>query len=213
MKKLIFAVLTLSLITSTAIQAQSFKWGVRAGLGSKNVSPNDLTIVNKEDLDQFKLALKDAKYGLQVGAFMRFQGKKHFFIQPEIQINTTKSEYEIEDLTNEGVKDLVKESYHNISVPLNMGLKYGPLRLQGGAISTFHIGGASDLKDIEGYEQNFKTTLGWQAGLGLDIWKIALDLRYEGDLSQYANHMEFFGEDVAFGERAKQMKFTVGWTF
>lgn len=203
------------LMTITSLHAQNFKWGVKAGMNTSSISPNDLVITNNDDLQRFKLNVADAKYGLHLGAFMQIKTKGKFFIRPEIHINTTRTDYEIEDFsTTEPVKSLVTESYTNISMPVNIGLKLGPLRLQGGAVGAYHLAGKSDLSDYEGYEQNFsKMALGWQAGIGLDIWKLNFDLKYEGDFGNYAEHMQFFGNNVSFDEKEKQMKFAVGWTF
>ncbi len=215
MKKSIIFALALLFCASVSTTAQNFKWGIKAGISSSDVKPSDLLIANNDDVQRFVLNVKDAKYGLNLGAFFRFKTGKHFFIQPEVQINSVRTDYEIQDFkTAQPVTELVTESYHNINVPINMGFKFGPLRFQGGAIGSYHIGGKSQLEDYEGYTQEFKPlAVGWQAGIGLDIWKLNFDFRYEGDFGNYADHMQFFGNNVAFDDKEKQMKFAIGWTF
>ncbi len=226
MKKSIIVMLVL-LIASTASFAQKknkknskdqkkVKFGIRAGISTTDIDPSDLFILNAENTQRYKLNVKDAQYGMNIGMFMHFQQGKNFFIRPELHINSTRTDYEIQDLlrTSTPIAETVMESYHNISMPINMGFKMGPIRIQGGAIGNYHIGGRSDLKAYEGYAQNFNgVDLGWQLGIGLDIWKINLDWKYEGAFNNYGDHMEFFENRVAFDEGEKQMKLAVGWTF
>lgn len=227
MKKSMILLLVLILASTTVTFAQKkgkkkqkqsdkkFKWGVSGGMNSSNIKPDDLIISNNEDAQQFILNVKDAKYGVEIGAFAHFKTGKRFFIRPELRINSTRTDFELQDLrTAEPITNLVTESYHNISMPVNMGLQFGPLRIQAGATGNYHIGGQSGLESYEEYNQNFNgLALQWQAGIGLDIWKLNFDLKYGGDLGNYGNHMEFFGNDVAFNDKEKQMKFAIGWTF
>lgn len=224
MKKSIILLVAIILASTTLTFAQKskkkqnkkkFKWGINGGISTTNVSPDDLVIGNEEDAQSFVLNVKDAKYGVDVGAFMHFQTNSKFFIRPEFHINTTRTDYELQDLRSTApITNLVTESYTNFTMPINMGFKMGPLRIQGGAVGAYHLGGKSDLEAYDEYNQNFDgLSLGWQAGIGLDLWKLNIDLKYEGDFGNYAEHMEFFGNNVAFNDKEKQMKFAVGWTF
>ncbi len=191
-------------------------WGIKAGISTSDIKPGDLFVLDSENVQRYKMNVKDAQFGLNLGAFMHIKTGKRFFIRPELHINSTRTDYEIQDLlrTSGPLAETVMESYHNITFPVNMGVKFGPLRLQGGAIGGLHLAGRSDLKDYDGYAQNFKgMDLGWQLGIGLDIWKFNFDWKYGGDFSKYGNHMEFFNKDIAFNGNEKQMKFAVGWTF
>lgn len=224
MKKSIFLLVAIMFCFSSVSFAQKkkkkqsdkkFKWGVNGGISTSNVKPDDLVIGNADDVQSFVLNVKDAKYGVDIGAFMHFKTGKRFFIRPELHINSTRTDFELQDLrTSEPITNLVTESYTNLTMPVNMGFQLGPLRIQGGAVGAYHIGGKSDLNAYDDYNQNFDgLALGWQAGIGLDIWKLNLDLKYEGDLGNYAEHMQFFGNNVAFNDKEKQMKFQLGWTF
>ncbi len=191
------------------------KWGIKAGMSTSDIKANDLFIPDASAKNRYQLNVKDAQYGINIGMFMQVKTGKNFFIRPELHINSTRTDYEIQDLrTITPIKETVLESYHNISMPVNFGVKLGPLRLQGGAIGNYHIAGKSDLKSYEGYAQNFNgLDLGWQVGIGLDIWKFNIDWKYEGDFNNYGDHMEFFDQNIAFDQNEKQMKFAVGWTF
>lgn len=226
MKKSVILLLACILLSTTATFAQrkakkkqndkKFKWGVNGGISTSSVKPDDLLITDRDDANSFLINVKDAKYGVDIGAFAHFKTGKRFFIRPELHINSTRTDYELEDLKSaHPVKSLVTESYHNLTMPVNLGVQFGPLRIQAGAVGAYHLGGKSGFKTaVEDYEQNFDgLALGWQAGIGLDIWKLNVDIKYEGDFGKYAEHMQFFGNNVAFNDREKQMKFAVGWTF
>ncbi len=224
MKKSIILLVAIILSSTTLTLAQkgkkkqskkNFKWGINGGISTSNVAPDDLVIGNADDVQSFIINVKDARYGVDIGAFMHFKTGKRFFIRPEIHINSTRTDFELQDLrTTEPINNLLTESYTNLTFPINLGFQLGPLRIQGGAVGAYHIGGKSGLEQYEDYNQNFNgIALGWQAGIGLDIWKLNFDLKYEGDFGNYAEHMEFFGNNVAFNDKEKQMKFAIGWTF
>ena len=72
----------------------------------------------------------------------------------------------------------------------------------------------SELDQIEGYVQDFKDiTYGWQGGLGLDIWKIFIEVNYEGNFSRFGDHINLFGKDFAFDERPARFVGTLGFFF
>ena len=102
--------------------------------------------------------------------------------------------YEITDFGNPGTLDLIKsENYQYLDIPLIIGLKAGPVRLGAGPVGHVFIDSSSELFDIDGYEQKFdEMTWGWQGGIGFDIWNIHLDIKYEGNFSNFSNHFIFY---------------------
>ena len=107
-----------------------------------------------------------------------------------------------------------------MSLPIHFGVRHGwdivSFRAQGGIVLTKALGGKTSFNDIiSDYKQAFKgleSRLG-KLGVGVDVWKITVDVRYEGDFSKYANHMEFFGNDIKFSARERQLKVSVGYKF
>lgn len=210
MKNILMAAVLLCLAATSFAQT---KFGIRAGLSSTDISAESFMVTNHQSLDDFTVSVKNANYGYHFGIF--FQTGRKIFIQPEILFNASSTEYE---LTDGGFGDLAsnvfKETYHDIDIPVMVGLRLGFLRLQGGPVGHFHINDSSDLTNIEGYKAAYDTfTLGYQAGLGMDIWKLVIDVKYEGNLSKYGDHMTFFGEQFDFGTRPDRMVASVGWAF
>ncbi len=205
---------SLALLLSISSFAQT-KWGVKIGMNTSDVQPDDLLITGRESAQEFSLAVKDAKYGLNVGAFAQIKMGKRGFIQPELLFNTTRTDFELTDLKSATpYKELVTESYNRLELPIMTGFKFGPLRIGAGATTTMNFGGRSDITDVDGFESRFKSfALGWQAGIGLDIWKFVLDFKYEGNLERYGDHIHFQGQDFDFNDREKKVLFSIGWAF
>ncbi len=190
------------------------KLGFRLGISSQDLTPDQLIVKDENNNDNLGIKLDNAKYGVHVGFFAQFRSEK-FFIQPELLYNASKVDYKLEDLGGIGiVKDLFTETYQSIDVPVNLGFRLGPIRLQGGPVAHIFIGSDSQLDQINGYDPDFdKLTFGWQAGIGLDIWKFILDLKYEGNFSQWGDHFNFFGNDYKFDQSQGRLVASVGIAF
>ena len=77
-----------------------------------------------------------------------------------------------------------------------MGCKFGPLRLMAGPEGHVFLNSTSGLLDIDGYRQDFKgLTLGWQGGVGLDLWNLVVDIRYQGNFNNFGDHITFLGQE------------------
>ncbi|MFT5386314.1 MAG: hypothetical protein ACI81W_003727 [Saprospiraceae bacterium] len=212
MKKslLLFAVCFLAF---QSLQAQ-FKMGFRGGLSTTDVVPGELLITNSDAVKELGISVMDANYGAHIGMFM--QGKiGRFFIQPEVLFNTSTVNYKIREFTGPNTVEIIKtERFQNLDIPVMMGLKYGPLRLQGGPVAHFHLNSKSDLFDLEGYDEKFDNmNWGYQAGIGLDLWKLIIDVKYEGSFQNFGDHMTFFDQDINFDKSPGRFIASVGIAF
>ncbi len=211
MKKLMLLAICISCFQFANAQ---FKFGFRGGLSTMDISANDLIVTNKNDIDQLRLAISDANYGIHVGFFAQAKLGK-FFIQPEVLFNSNSVEYRLTDFTDtQIISTLKKETFHNLDLPIMVGLKFGPLRLQAGPVAHVFINNKSDLFDIKGYSQNFdKVNWGYQAGIGLDLWKIILDFKYEGSFNEFGDHMVFDGKGYSFNDNPGRLIASLGIAF
>lgn len=216
MKKLLSVAIVLFFATSAF--SQGIKWGPRIGVSTSQISPDQLIITDQSSLDTFTLDLKKAKYGLNAGLFLRYESEKKLFFQTELHFSTTTTQYSINS-AGSTAQNIVSETYYDLNLPIHVGMKFGDklvkFRVQGGTILSRNLGGKTTINTIiTDYKQAFNDlNVGWQAGIGVDVWKITFDVRYEGDFGKYANHMQFFGQDVTFDDRERLLKFSLGWKF
>ena len=210
MKKL---TLILLLCCITVFAHAQFKLGIKAGVSTTSLSPSDLNILSQNGVDDFKLALENAKFGVHAGLVFRGQIGK-FLIQPEVVFNSNSVDFELTDINNPGSTEIRNEKYQYVDIPFLLGVKFGPLRLMTGPEAHIFINSSSELIDFENYDQNFKDlTLAWLGGIGLDIWNLMIDVRYEGNFSKFGDHIIFNGQAYEFDTAASRIIFSLGLTF
>lgn len=134
----------------------------------------------------------DSRTGFAGGVYARFG--KHLFVQPEVLLSTKGGTFDI--IRNDRdvpVKEQVNVRFSSIDVPLLIGLKGGPFRIQAGPMASFRIGDNQKLKDaFQQYTSGGVTNAlsqavyGYQLGAGLDIFGISLDVRREGTFTDIA---------------------------
>ena len=186
--------------------------GFAVGMSTTAIDPSDLVITDKTGAESLILKLESANYGVHAGLVLRIPIKK-FFLQPEVFFHSNSADFRVTDLKG-GPDRLLRESYQNLDIPFLFGYKLGPLRLQAGPVGHVFLHCNSQLDQIEGYEKIFESlTYGWQAGLGLDIWKLFIDMNYEGNLSNFGDHIHVFGSKFAFDQRPNRFVASVGFFF
>lgn len=209
-KRFLFCLFALTLTLPLAAQ---FKAGIRAGLSTFDVSDEQLTFANGEGIKDLGLSLENANYNFHAGLWMRFGNT--LYLQPEFLLNTSKVTYELSDFGNLNTYGgLFSEQYLHLDIPVLVGLKLGPVRLNAGPVGHIFLDGTSELNNLEGFEKDFRDmTLGWQGGLGLDIGRLTFDFRYEGNLQRFGDQLQVFGESVEFTDRPSRLIGSVGYRF
>ncbi len=191
------------------------QFGFRAGLGTTNISPNQITLLSEDGREALGLAIDDAKFNF-FGGFLVRVAIEDFFIQPELMFSSTGVDYEVEDFSdvNNVVTTIRNENYQYLDIPVMFGYKTGPLRLMLGVEGHVFLNSTSDLFDFENYDQNFNTlTVGWQGGIGVDIAQFMIDLRYQGNFSNFGTHIRFAGQDYEFNESPSRLMLSAGILF
>lgn len=185
MKKIIVFVLVFMIAAPAFSQ---FKWGIKAGAETTSV-PEYSVGAGSATID----ALKDAAWGLQGGVFMRFT-LLGIYIQPEVLFASTTYEYNVQEVASKPAT-VMSQKFNRLSVPLLVGLKLGPLRINAGPAASISLGSPQALINDPKFEDMYKGAIwGYQAGVGLDVLKkLTLDVRYAGSLG------EKFGDAVAIG--------------
>jgi hypothetical protein len=192
MKKL-FLILTFGLL---AIQgfSQNTGFGIKAGLSSTKV-----------DFQRKEFMPQDSQTGYHLGVFGRI-GAAGFFVQPELLFTQTSGKFSISN--NNQNKDY-EASFNRLDIPVMVGMRFLKLlRFQAGPIASLNIN--SKLKEAGSTisDAEFKNaTLGYQAGVGLDLGNLSVDARYEGELSKWSEKIGGFNTD----NRINQWVLSVGF--
>ncbi|RFZ82639.1 PorT family protein [Mucilaginibacter terrenus] len=174
MKKLF---LSIAILISAAITAKAqFSLGIKGGVN-----------FSKINTDQFD---ESTKTGYQAGVFARFGSK--LYLQPELYLGSSGGKFDFKN-NNNTVTTNGKVSFTTINVPLLVGKGFGGdnlnFRIMAGPIYSYVLDKNQNFADnVNGAYQDFgdyrKSTLGFQAGAGVDIGHITADLRYEGGLTK-----------------------------
>jgi hypothetical protein len=187
--------------------------------------PDGSTIINPSAINYPKLTFTPSSYdmGYHFGAFARIK-LLGIFIQPELifsQTNTTINIQNTDNLFTDVTESATSIKYTNFDIPLMVGVKFGPLRLNAGPVASFKLGNSSDAasEEIKQMTNSFtavtqKATFGGQAGVGLDILgKITLDVRYEFPLSKLGDNITLGDYTYSTDQRASQFLGSIGIMF
>lgn len=169
-KTLLIAVLTLM---GSAVFAQSGAgFGIKAGL---SYNKNGDLIGSVGDAGQNISEGAEGKAGYHVG----FWGKLDFpkiYLRPELVYSKTKSSYDVNGDSND--YDISK-----LDLPVLLGYKLiGPLHIFAGPAFQYTL--KNDLGDIEVEDVENDFTVGLNAGVGVNLGKIGVDVRYERGFSE-----------------------------
>ncbi len=200
--------LILLLVAFIPVHSQ-INYGIKAGVSSVTFRADNINILNEYEIT----SIKDSKMGFHGGAMLQVNFFS-LFLQPELLISTSSNELSINDLT-EGGTEIVKQEFTKLDFPVIVGRRFGPLRVGLGPVGTIMLGKSSGLEEETGYREKFNSaTFGYQVGAGLDILQfLALDVRYEGNLSKLGSGIVVGGEERKFDSRGRQFIFSVGIYF
>ncbi|HEY9004464.1 MAG TPA: porin family protein [Mucilaginibacter sp.] len=190
MKKLLLSV---ALLIAVCISARAqVSLGIKGGVN-----------FSKINMDNFN---ESTRTGYQAGIFARVGSA--FYLQPEVYLSSTGGKF-----TSTDGDFHANVNFTNLSVPLLLGHSFGSkdlnFRLMVGPVYTYALDKKEDFSDnanaaIADFGHYNNSTLGFQAGGGVDIGPITADLRYEGGLTKI---------NPDFGQRQNLWALSVGFKF
>jgi hypothetical protein len=72
----------------------------------------------------------------------------------------------------------------------------------------------TELSAWDGLKEEFNNlTIGYQAGIGLDIWRLHFDVRYEGNFSRFGDSITVNGNSYQFSNNPERVIGTIGFSF
>lgn len=171
-------ILVIIVVALMAVPAFSqLKFGIKAG-GQSTSFPDYTLGSGAATID----ALADATWGFHAGLFARIS-LAGLYVQPELIFATNTFEYTVKEVaTDPGV--IVPQKFNRLQIPVLLGFKLGPLRLNAGPSASIQLGAPDDLINDPNFQDMYKGAVwGYQAGVGLDLLKkFTLDARYAGSL-------------------------------
>ena len=212
MRKLIFILMALFLMVQSS-NAEMFQWGIKAGLGFNSLKIADLTGI-QEGSDVYDLVTGKSVVGYHVGLQTRINIAM-IFIQPELYFNDGGGT--LERIVNGGVDEVFNVNFQRIDLPLLVGVKLGPARINLGPVGSYVVN-ESITGDVQNLDPDYTVftksmTWGFQAGLGVDLSRISIDARYEGSLSKLGDEVTLGGRDFALDARPSQWVISLGFWF
>jgi hypothetical protein len=158
MKKLIFSTVVIAVISFTTSAQNGTGFGIKGGL---NYNANG---------DYFESVSSNAEHpDRNIGYHFGFFGKigDKFYLRPEIVYTSTKSDYNSDNF-----------KMKKLDVPILIGIKVlGPINVFAGPSFQYIIDSEFEGISINDVDKEF--TVGLNFGIGLEINKIGVDLRYE----------------------------------
>ncbi len=183
MKHILLTIMALIMIN---VSYGQFTLGPRLGLSSSSIDFDPFTVGGAT------ISSGNATTGFHAGVFSRIT-LGFLYIQPEALFSQSGGEIALDDGVLNEIRDI---TFNKLDFPVMVGTKFLKVfRVQAGP--TFSL--LLDAK-IEGLEEDIKSgysdaTLGYQAGIGLDLWNIILDFKYEGNLSVFGDELLGFETD------------------
>ena len=211
MKKL-FAIVFVALVSIPAFSQLNF--GLKAGVSTTSLSMPTIKTIASGNTSFTVDALSSAKYGFNGGVFVRIT-LFSFYIQPEVLFSTRTNEYTVTNVQTT-VATIEKQNFNKLDIPVMIGFKFGPLRLNAGPSGSLLINSPKAIISDPDFKNNYnKMTIGYQAGLGFDLFnRLTFDLRYEGSLKKYQNQIQnLAGTKVNLDDRHNAFLFSVGLMF
>ncbi len=205
MNKKMLALLFVLAFAKANVSFSQFCLGIRGGINFaqlKTVSSQSVGVNIQQSLD--------TKTGYVGGVFARIGSG--IFVQPEVIFSAKGGNINILP-TNGGSSQTVAIDYTSIDVPLLVGFKVGPLRLNAGPMASFTVSNNGLDEALKKYSSNLgdsfkKASYGYQAGGGIDVGSFSVDLRYEGSLSEVAGVNTL--NNVNFSQKGNLWQLTLG---
>ncbi|WP_431163308.1 outer membrane beta-barrel protein [Flagellimonas beolgyonensis] len=171
-----------ALIGATAWAQSGSGFGVKAGL---SYNKNGDLISSVGDGGQDIIEGAEGKAGFHFG----FWGKLDFpkiYLRPELVYSKTKSSYDVDGESQD--YDISK-----LDLPVLLGYKLiGPLHVFAGPAFQYTL--KNDLGDLQVEDVKNDFTVGLNAGVGVNLGKVGLDVRYERGFSE--NEAEFIDNNI-----------------
>jgi hypothetical protein len=179
--------------------AQSFSLGAKAGVNLSSLTT-----------DMSGVSQGDQQIGFTGGVFSRI-GILGFFVEPSVMYSQRKGSFQASGQTSTTRLDY-------IDVPVMVGYSFlSVARAYLGPNFQFLVNAdQSGAKSSNFSKDNFESTgVGLQVGVGVDISRLTIDLRYDGCITNLGKKVvdQNTNQKVDYSTRANMFQLTVGYKF
>lgn len=204
MKQIITLFLTFTLLVPV-VRAQ-FSLGLRVGMHSSAQEVGSAVMAQ----DWASLKVRE-NLGFRGGLLLRIKLGPVYF-QPEALLTTTQARYSLEDLKQPGQLAFRDERYLHLDLPMLVGVKLSFLRIQAGPVASLLVEGASDFESMDDLKRSFdQAQWSLQAGLGIDIWRLMLDVNYQHPLDKGREGIQIAGQGYSLSQAKGQLVLGLGF--
>lgn len=186
MKKYLLS-LAILIVASMGAKAQ-LSLGIKGGVNFSKINTDNLS--------------SSTRTGYQAGVFARVG--TGLYLQPEVYLSGTGGNFHANDNSVSG-----NVHFTNLNIPVLLGKSFGTggtnFRIMAGPVYTSVLSHSLSQSISDAYQDfgKYKNgTLGYQAGVGVDILGLTADLRYEGGLTKLNEN---------YGQRANIFLLSVGF--
>jgi len=170
-----------AMVSMTALAQKDSGFGIKGGL---NYGQNGDLVASVGNAAEDIVRGSDGKVGYHFGIFGKIDLLR-LYIRPELLYTKTQSGYDVASGTQYDISKL--------DMPVLIGAKViGPLHVFAGPTFQYILENELEGLTVNNIENDF--SFGAQFGVGVDLGKIGLDVRYERGLSK--NEANFIGDNV-----------------
>lgn len=205
-------ILILSILFFVAYQGNSqIDFGIRFQTGFSNqVSTESTYLIGPNKSVEYNLQVNQVSNTQSIGAFTQFKFG-WLYLQPEVLYTRYESQFLVDDLRADAVgMTEYNESYQQIDIPVNAGIRFKNFRLGGGPVFQMIQELNSDLSSLRNTEISPRSINGgFQGGIGYD-WKILhFDLKYQRNFGTVVDHVNFGGSPADLGVSTSSFQFGI----
>ena len=190
MKRILFLAIV-ALLVSSSVYAQVFTFGPKAGFTFSRFNFDESALDESISISDLP---SGRRVGVVAGGFMQLN-LGPFVFQPELLFSHSTGQMRLGDAS---FSDLLNVRLNQVDIPLLVGVNLGKtVRLQAGPVMGYVWGvgsapGAGNVLDA--FVNDFENkNWGYQMGGGVDLGRLALDVRYGGSLGKRTMNVEVDG--------------------
>lgn len=187
--------------------------GLKGGASMILAHVDPIQLFDETQSPDYTIALKSPGLGWNGGAFLQIKAG-NFFIQPEAIYSFHISKYELTNHPATSTPAQIKESIQQMDFLMLTGFTASVLRIGVGPVLHMDLKSQPGFSDVLDFSESIeKFRWGLQAGIGLDLWKVHIDVRYETNFDNLGSHFRYKGEQVDFGIKENRILASLGFSF